>query len=200
MILPILEVLVAKYPNQWSVHSEHSAVVNELPYRHAIEDGELTGKPRTVRYDLVFKRKPSKKTFAIIEYKKRETIRFKDFEKAWLDQDVTRPEVERIMAKNPSSLLKINALCYLQQMACYARVERCRHVALFNYDSLIIVDFEQVHQSGAMSAGDEAYATWVSETYNKSLFDSTGKPPKYIEPNLYRRCLLGFMIKAIQEE
>lgn len=190
IIMPLLAALRVHYPAKFEVTSEES-------HSELYTDDESRQTKKVVRTDLVIRKWSSVpkqgQTIAIIEYKRREVVHFKDYAKSksifakngetkamnWADTtDVTR--------------LTGNALAHGKQLCTYASRTVCKHVALFNWDHLLLVDFFQLKLGMKDEAGDLAYLTWVTE--KGQLFHTN-----IMEKALVRKVLLGWLLMAFKE-
>jgi len=211
LVGPIMEVLKLKYGDDWTVHSEYSVAVNQALQGTGANVGAPTGakqtkktKPTTVRYDLVFRTK-NDKTIAILEYKKRESIRFKDYERVWLKENATQADKADVIGstEDDSSLLEFNGSSHMKQLTAYAETENCKHTALFNWNHLLFVYFHELEKdanTGKRSVGQEAYATWITEANDSSCrAKSTGKRSDFVEDCRMRIGLFGWLLTAFQD-
>ncbi|KAF2846193.1 hypothetical protein T440DRAFT_375790, partial [Plenodomus tracheiphilus IPT5] len=156
------------------------------------------------RFDLRFAKTSSSingtdACIAILEYKRRNYIEYTDFAPALLEDMST---VETVKAKKAAvgaskTHLKRDALQYTKHLAAYAHQPKCRHVALFNWDYLLLFDFFKISEQQSfpdygvsITAGDEAKVAWVQERL-------PGK--QYMEVGKIRKVMLGWIIQAFEE-
>jgi hypothetical protein len=181
VILPILEVLRELYPGRWVVRSEHSTQVNSSLGDFAEDKkkkNQLMGaleKPSgnraaTLRYDLIFqtshKHETPGKTICILEYKKREQVRYSDFQDALATDNESLERIKRHLEDETEpmfTMLKANGEGYIKQLVAYAAEENCRHATLFNWDPLLVLDFTELDPARKNRAGETAVLSWVNE-------------------------------------
>ncbi|KAI4926260.1 hypothetical protein J4E85_006552 [Alternaria conjuncta] len=205
VVQPIMEILQVLYPNQWTTHTELHDKASEK--RESLEDPKTKVTKDVISYDLVFKsttQHPNPgKTIAVIEYKRRELIRHNDFQDAIIPDSSTPAQINKLKKQSldmgDQGLLKSNALSYCKQVSRYAQISKCKHVALFNWQHLLLFDFHQLSASmngsfknkpNTFAAGDEAKISWVCE----------GAPPvPFMEQGFIRKVLLGWIIRAFED-
>ncbi|CAO2650094.1 Nn.00g013860.m01.CDS01 [Neocucurbitaria sp. VM-36] len=190
ILAPIYEVLHELYPGKWIRFAECSS---------ARLDNGGKGEKEPVRYDLVFQSAPQKgqgkKTIAVLEYKKRSMIEYNDFTEALLPGTANMKSIQerKTMAESypEQTLLEPTALAYSKQVCKYAGKTRCQHVALFNWDNLLIFNFTHLGQAGASTtAGNQANLIWVNEV---------GTGGTFVNRCHIRKVLLGFLLKAFED-
>ncbi|KAJ4373019.1 hypothetical protein N0V83_003310 [Neocucurbitaria cava] len=184
ILAPIYEVLHALYPSKWLRFAEQKSekVLNQK------------GEEEPVRYDLIIKERGGKrKTIAVLEYKKRNMVDYDDFKAALLSYNATPTEIQtrKIAASKLKgrTFLKPNAEAYTKQVSKYAKSTECGNVALFNWDNLVLFDFNRLGQPD-FDAGDQANLVWVNES-------GVGGP--FVNGAHIRKALLGFLLKAFED-
>jgi len=207
LIRPILNVLRAYYGGTWVVQSEFTRIIAD--HVRGIQETESTKRASSVRHDLVFNKGPGENsdTIAVVEFKKRANIRYRDFVPAILPCSASKSDVAKKVANADAgrkpNFLKGNAVHYMGQTATYAHVTKCCHTALFNWDYLLLLDFHQVHQKTTATAGTEAYITWISEdeTDLKAIADQAKAKGQafIIEEHHISMALLGWLIQAFED-
>ncbi|KAI4632145.1 uncharacterized protein J4E87_001616 [Alternaria ethzedia] len=187
-----MEILHVLYPGKWTIHAE----LNDKKEPHRLESLEDPGtkqKEFAVRYDLIFKSTADPdKTIAVLEYKRRGLIRYNDFELAIVSNNASLNEIGLRKEKaSTGNLLKTNGISYCKQVCLYAQISECKHVALFNWQHLLLFDFHQLNTGGdkAYTAGEEAKITWVHEDHTRG----------FMERALIRKTLLGWLLKAFED-
>ena len=178
---------------------------------------EAGNKDSDTRYDIVFRAKDDTEIM-VLELKRRELIRYDDFipkdvkkgpsgpnglmEEGSSQKDVAKRIGElKAFAKRQEkdTHWRPNAAPFLKQVCKYANKGKCPYVALFNWDHLLLFQFECGHldgkdkDKGIATAGDTAELTWVSEAF---------VDPKhfFIRQAKFRKALLGFMMVAFQDK
>jgi hypothetical protein len=149
-----------------------------------------------LRYDLVFQTTSVNnigcKTIAVIEFKKTQQIRYRDFSPA-LFSAIKNPIGEAPARKNRKKVLRSNAVSYTKQICKYARNSNCRHVALFNWDHLLLYDFYRLQDTkGTWTSGDEVGLIWICE--------DTSIEGEFIHNNPIRKVMLGWLLQAFAEQ
>ncbi|KAI4675027.1 uncharacterized protein J4E88_007931 [Alternaria novae-zelandiae] len=206
---PITEVLHAMFPGKWTLHSEQTQVEKNAQknaqkdeQKDAEKDTEKDAEKEKVgesalRTDLIFKTSGSKETIAVVEFKRRQYIRYKDFEDAIVTTNPTLEDRKKKQAdltwKGTGTLLTGNAEPYCRQVRAYAIRTECKHVALFNWDHLLLFDFDPVKpkmNGKPASASARPKVSWVQESD-----EATG----FMESGLIRKVLLGWLIKAFKD-
>ena len=184
---PITEVLHAMFPGKWDLHSEQTQVEKKVEKNIQKE----VGGESALRTDLIFKISGSEHTIAVVEFKRRQYIRYKDFKGAIVPLDISENELEQKKldsdAKNRKTLLEGNAEPYGKQVKAYAIRTGCKHVALFNWEHLLLFNFDPVTFE---TASDRPKVSWVHEGD-----DGHG----FMEEGLIRKVLLGWLIKAFRD-
>lgn len=186
IIKPLLDVLQLRDGNTFTVTSEEKAKAETLASNETAS-----------RVDLVIRsNSKDKKAILVIEYKRREQIRYKDFEKALLPIDAPVDEVKKKLQEVKRSatrtLLQQNALSYTKQVATYAKHNDCKHIALLNWDHLLLFEFNkrQGGMASGFTAGETAELVWVSEEQTEG---------RHVQPGYIRKALLGFAFNAFDE-
>ncbi|OAL02307.1 hypothetical protein IQ06DRAFT_292998 [Phaeosphaeriaceae sp. SRC1lsM3a] len=188
------EILNIFHPRRWGHRSE----AKNITTKKIVPEGKGKGKASDteavmdhVRYDLIFyavdNRGRPRETIAILEYKKPNMIRHSDFKDALVSKDALPGEVWRTKRK---AGLKQNALMYSKQLSVYASTQSCQHVALFNWDNLLLFTSNVDDDSEDFTAGDEADLIWISETGS----DSQG-----VNMCPIRQAMLGWLLRAFRD-
>jgi len=217
VILPILEVLRELYPGRWVVRSEHSTQVNsslgdfsqdkkkKKQVMSAVEKPS-SNRAATMRYDLIFqtshKHETPGKTICILEYKKREQVRYTDFQDALATDNESLERIKRhleVEKEHMSTMPQENGKVHIKQLVAYAAKENCRHAALFNWNHLLVLDFTELDPAQVGSAGETAELSWVNEDGGVSCMDSDGEPGGCINNDIIRKVLLGWMYHCFVE-
>jgi hypothetical protein len=143
--------------------------------------------------DLVFNMKDAKKTtVAILESKRRGQLRYSDFEGATVAENATGTEIKnKIEASKEEggdfgpdqTLLQSNGRWYFKQITTYAISRETQHVALFDWDNLVLFHFDDLKEK---SAGDTASYQWI-ENKGSGLEHAT-----------IRATLLGWLVDAFR--
>ena len=179
------------------------------------EEGGI--KDSDTRYDMVFRANDGKE-IVVLELKRRELIRYADFIPMEVNKGPPHPSglmeegsCQEDVAKRIQELKKFaqergktthwrpNAAPFLKQVCKYANKGKCPYVALFNWDHLLLFEFERgtldgkVKDEEVATAGDTAKLTWVSEAFvdSRNFFIRRAK---------FRKALLGFMMVAFQDK
>lgn len=181
LLPPLMYVLQESSEDMWTIKSE-------LP--------KTLASKKTIRYDLVFRTCSTHHNpntmFAIIEYKQLGMIRYEDISGAILEEDATDQDIA--YQKSEATELKLNGLTYLKQASTYARESGCQHVAIFNWEHLVLFDFYKMSRSGkSFTAGDEARISWVTEA--KECPDLVYR----MEHGYIRKVLLGWLLEAYDQ-
>jgi len=188
IILPLIAALRLSYPDQFEVGIEDNhieAYVDEAGIQKTI-----------VRSDLVFRRLATNarpgKIIAIIEYKRREVIRYRDYDKAIRPSTTTRAQANKETAtmKPEDTKLIGNAMTHGKQVCTYAAIAECKHVALFNWDHLLLFKFYLLEPDMKKTAGPHANITWVTEG---------GPLQGMMEDRYIRKVLLGWLLMAFKD-
>ena len=97
------------------------------------------------------------------------------------------------MDDNQHALLSANAVSQAKQVATYASMNDCEHVALLNWDHLLLFEFDMRSKAEATSttAGDTAKLTWVSQDRDLEC--------KHVNEGNIRKALLGFALHAFEK-
>lgn len=198
-ISPIMEILQVLYPDQWTMYTE----LNDRG--EILENPGTNGTEAVVRYDLIFKTTAGHlnpgKTIAMIEYKRRGLIRYDDFMEVIVSDDALPAEINKVKidSQNRSRSLKTNGMSYSKQVCRYAQTSKCKHVALFNWQHLVLFDFHRLNsgtdkanrnKGESFTAGDEAKMSWVYER---------GAREGVMEPGSIRKALLGWLLQAFND-
>ncbi|KAI2482548.1 hypothetical protein Ptr902_04864 [Pyrenophora tritici-repentis] len=189
---PIFEVLNIMYPKSWQQLWEHY------------------GK-ESVRLDLVFLTideddKGAQTKIAVIEFKRRGLIKYDDFHKALLSEHASEKEIldTKIQAvNNGGTLLEGNGATFSKQASGYAMKAKCKHVGLFNWEHLVLFEFDKLNIDDApkkfsrnmFAAGDTAKISWVYEDADCSENGHLEHHQDYT----YRRVLLGWLLHAFDD-
>jgi hypothetical protein len=144
-----------------------------------------------LRYDLVFRTRPTGatkgKTLAVIEFKKSGQIVYDNFEPVLVTES-SNDHDDRI-AEGVD--MATNALAYTKQVCMYARTRDCPHVALFNWEHLLLYNFHELAEAGTRTkdtSGRKAKLIWVCEDGDT---DGTFMNHCHI-----RKALLGWLLNA----
>jgi hypothetical protein len=172
----ICEILKTLWPDQWYLQSEKS----EMP----------------IRPDVIFQKRDGDGTtgtaIAILEYKKLGNIKFEDFEEILLCKGISpRAVKEALDNTEEGGTFTGNAIVYSKQVSVYARLKECPRVALFNWDHLLLYNFNLQDNKEPYMAGSKADLVWVQETNDADEF--IGKCP-------IRKALLGWLLVAFREK
>ncbi|KAF1848883.1 uncharacterized protein K460DRAFT_269035, partial [Cucurbitaria berberidis CBS 394.84] len=187
ILAPIYEILHELYAGKWVRSAERTHVT---PNEEAEEK-------ECVRYDLTFQT-PSYngiqgETIAILEYKKRNMIRYDDFKATLLSAHASEITIQslkdEIEDQDKETYLQRNAQAYSKQVCKYAATSRCQHVALFNWDNLLLYRFDRA-KIGKGDTGDQANLTWVNES---------GIGGKFVQKCYIRKAILGWILKAFED-
>ncbi|KAH7093686.1 hypothetical protein FB567DRAFT_178431 [Paraphoma chrysanthemicola] len=98
VMIPIIQILRIRYGDQFDVNTEYSQEV--------LESDTEGGTKSVLRSDLVFKHRSQGITIALIEYKRRQIIRYEDYKNAILTSKTTKQkhrEKEERSGKNRES-------------------------------------------------------------------------------------------------
>lgn len=149
-----------------------------IEYGGRVRIGNEMKGPGNTRMDMVYVEKESEERIAVIEIKRRGSLAWSDFEPAWAYNE--EKATEKLVPYE--NLVKANGLTFSKQAAAYAIQSPTQFVALFDWDVMILFEFEKdMIEEG--SAGDVARATWFEE--NGESGDDT-----------FRKMLLGWVLKA----
>jgi hypothetical protein len=156
---------------------------------------------------FVFRSAKDNKIVFVLEFQRREQIRYEDYQKALLPEDAEDVELyakieeaeSGLVEDNEHSLLKHNALSHTKQLAVYAKQQDCEDVALLNWDHLLLFKFDEANigfkkPARIPTAGETAELTWISEhnaVHNRDRGD-------FIHRAGIRKALLGFMLEAFE--
>lgn len=133
-----------------------------------------------IQIDLVFHQPETQEIIAVLEYKRRGFLRRIDFSSAFASTDVEREKKLSKAVRKP--LLQNNGLIFSKQAAAYATDSQTRFVALFDWDTMAVFDFNNPSDD---NVGEVAFGTWVEENGGQATF---------------RKVLLGWVLKACQEK
>ncbi|KAF3007603.1 hypothetical protein E8E13_007846 [Curvularia kusanoi] len=166
----------------------------------------------SMRFDIVFETADSKHMIVVLELKRRELIKYADFDpkdkttslSGLIDENSSEDDIDdRIDAIGEwgGTVWKGNAIPFLKQLSKYAKggkgCKGCPHVCLFNWDHLLLFKFDEAKlrktQDGT-TAGDRAELTWISEHNAIDNKDKGG----FIRKAKIRKALLGFMVEAFE--
>lgn len=199
-ILPCLEVIEHFCPEKWKVRIERSVVLNMPLHDFDISSLPEERKPptnrSTVRYDLIFETVPPEgqnvETLAILEYKGAGLIRYEDYESAKLNADEAEAEVQRQLEaadqREVKTRLRGNGATFSQQGNKYAQNQGCSHVAIFNWNNLLLHELPLGRR--IETRGMKSILKWVVE-------DERLKQG-YMEVGYIRKVLLGWLMKAFE--
>jgi hypothetical protein len=191
---PITEVLHAMFPGKWSLHTEYTHTEKDIEVENESRKVSTPSRESVLRTDLIFKISGSEDIIAVVEFKRRQYIRYTDFEGAIVPQDIAEEELRKKQSrlkKLGETLLKSNAESYGKQVKAYAIRTKCKHIALFNWEHLLLFNFDPVIPRTAIgvpgSANDRPKVSWVHESD-----EGVG----FMEQGLIRKVLLGWLLKA----
>jgi hypothetical protein len=174
VLAEVYEILNTLYPGRWRRLSETTNA--------KLSKGDK-GDVENVRYDLLFEStdEPAK-TIAILEYKKVDMIAYDDFEASLTDGNSVNEELKNTSDKK--ILLKRNGNVFSKQVKAYSNSrQNCRHVALFNWDHLLLYDFSGANERCAN-------LIWASERDYKH---------PYVNKCHIRKVLLGWILGAFED-
>jgi len=151
-----------------------------------------------LRYDMIFHELLASgekgRTIAVIEFKKPNQVRYRDFAGALLsikEKETPSGKAEAQKLKDNTKKLRGNADSYTKQVCKYASQRGCHHAALFNWGHLLMYDFFQLGKPGLEgTAGDEADLIWVHEGAMTEEYDRSG---------LIRKAMLGWLLNAFKD-
>jgi hypothetical protein len=96
-------------------------------------------------------------------------IKYDDFESGLMSDESSVEKVDAaVVAAEAELKLVNNADSYSKQISAYSKGEACRHVALFNWDHLLLYKFNQKGSGG--DAGSRAHLSWVNEEGGSGAF------------------------------
>jgi hypothetical protein len=149
-----------------------------------------------IRPDVIFQKRDGDgmtgTAIAILEYKKLGNIKFEDFEEILLCKGISpRAVKEALDNTEEGGTFTGNAIVYSKQVSVYARLKECPRVALFNWDHLLLYNFNLQDNKEPYMAGSKADLVWVQETNDADEF--IGKCP-------IRKALLGWLLVAFREK
>jgi hypothetical protein len=152
----IIEVLGAIYPDGWMYSFETS----ESVWNKELEEDEENDTESEIEGDDSIERDDSEErlrydmtlyipgngdalptVMAIIEFKKVSQIRYSDFRPALVPAE---SGLHNVYSQQPQGLLLYNARSYTKQVCKYASKRKCPHVALFNWDHLLLFNFHKI--------------------------------------------------------
>lgn len=200
VLVEILLILKILYNDKWRIRPERSSVNN--PRDEDNEDENIkpkkggskkkkgtTNAKENVRYDAIFEGLDEdgnvKGTIAVLEYKRISMIRYSDFKQSFVSVEKSAQELMKVHSEEV--LLDGNGNKYTKQCSAYSRKENCAHVALFNWDELLL--FEFCRSDTGFDAGRQAGLTWINET---------GTGGEFVKKCTIRKALLGWIIRAFE--
>jgi hypothetical protein len=206
----IYEILNILYPGKWRVRPECNNVSLHKTVPKKVEDTDLDdeqpktkkrktkdggaegnedGEPENVRYDLIFEEIPEDgemaKTVAVLEYKKTWMIRYADFKDGLVPDNAPENTQDLLKMALLKPLIRDNGATYLKQVSTYSSTRKCPHVALFNWDHLLLFEFTGLGY-GILAAGDRAHLIWVSEQKRSDDL--------HVNEGPIRKALLGWLL------
>jgi hypothetical protein len=108
--------------------------------------GSRTTDTENCRLDMMWKVQGQTKIIAVIEFKKRAQIKDSDWDSAILPAGTSEQQIQAKAEESRDSphetMLRSSAIWYLKQVTTYAVLTRCRNVALFNWDKLLLFQFD----------------------------------------------------------
>ncbi|KAI4923124.1 uncharacterized protein J4E92_007877 [Alternaria infectoria] len=176
VIAPIIEVLNHKYGDTFEYTTELShSIEKEDPVNDKAQNG--------VRFDAVFLKRQGGGVIALLEFKKKEYLVYRDFEGALVEE----------AGSSPDGGLTRNGAIFTKQISAYAVKSGCKHVALFNWDHLLLFDFFQLEKKSNIERfiGKKARLTWVVEREELR--------GKHMKQHLIRKALLGWLLQAFKD-
>jgi hypothetical protein len=201
IMYPIVDILKVKYgSDKFEYRSELSA---RAPTDIFTEQGK--NEESVVRYDLVFKiakgQPNAGKTIAIVEYKRRELIRWSEWQPALLPPNATKEQIGKVELRAKSnatkSVMKFNALSYVKQVAAYAAREKCKHVAIFNWDHALFFRFDEMKEEPTNNAGNQAKIIWSTEKKGSGRTDVMGQDSVHV--GMMLKVMLGWFLYAFKD-
>ena len=189
VIKPILNVLAIRYGKNFTASCEQPAEKSSTG-----ESGKGT------RTNFVFRSAKTKRIVCVLEFTCREQIRYEDYVNALLQEDASEIEMEAKIRREAEDvlmedgeqdiLLKDNALSHTKQLATSASQYDCEHIALLNWDHLLLFQFDERSEARTTNtiAGETAELTWVSEHRELEC--------EHVNKGNIRKALLGFVLYA----
>ncbi|KAI4613316.1 uncharacterized protein J4E87_009963 [Alternaria ethzedia] len=176
VIAPIIEVLNHKYGDTFEYTTELSRSIEK---EDQVNDKAHNG----VRFDAVFLKRQGGGVIALLEFKRKEYLVYRDFEGALVEEK----------GSSPDGLLTRNGAIFTKQISAYAVKSGCKHVALFNWDHLLLFDFFQLEKKSNMERfiGKKARLTWVVEREELR--------GKHMKQHFIRKALLGWLLRAFED-
>jgi hypothetical protein len=122
---------------------------------------------------------------AIVEFKRRGQVLLDDFNESIFESGTTREDWDaaliKLADKKRKTLLQRNGLMYTKQVSGYALSMGCPYVALFNWENLLLFNFDKMDRV-KKRIGESAGFTWINEDKCAEM----------------RKAFLGFLIQAFQ--
>lgn len=184
VIKPILNIISIWYGDNVTVTTEFTAKADLLE-----------GNEKATRVDLVFRSAKDNRIILLVEYKRRELIKYELYHRALLPKEGTsdneiRAKIREVTASDKGTFLYQNALYHTKQVALYASQNNCEDNALLNWDHLLLYEFNKRSERTATgtAAGEIADLTWVSESR-----DLDGE---HVNEGNIRKVLLGFILRV----
>ncbi|KAI4607226.1 hypothetical protein J4E83_009682 [Alternaria metachromatica] len=176
VIAPIIEFLNHKYGDTLEYTTELSRSIEK-------EDQVNAKAHNGVRFDAVFLKRQGGGVIALLDFKRKEYLVSRDFEGALVEEK----------GSSPDGLLTRNGAIFTKQISAYAVKSGCKHVALFNWDHLLLFDFFQVEKKSNMERfiGKKARLTWVVEREELQ--------GKHMKQHFIRKALLGWLLRAFED-
>jgi hypothetical protein len=203
IVLPTMEVLSTFFPGQYLKKAELTTFE---------EHGNSAGRKlkstslNRLRYDLSFHKKgtgtigaPGTKrradrnpktdeVIAVVEFKRGGQVDYeKDFKPAVYPRDtppaILAQKTEDAEHKESQTLLVGNGKTFTKQVSSYALRGSCPHVALFDWENLLLFNFDQM-DVGSGDVGDRAKLIWVNENNGDYI----------------RKAFLEWVIKAFEDK
>lgn len=183
LIKPILHMLQLRYGGKMFTISSEDTAKKEM-----VKTGESA-----TRVDLIFRSVKDGRVILIIEYKRQQQILYKQFERTLLPSNASERQITNKIAEAANAthhtVLDDNALSYTKQVSKYAEQQDCKHVALANWDHLLLFEFNKLNYP-LYTAGPTAELTWISEKRSQGEFITQDK---------MRMSLMGFAFLAFEE-
>lgn len=196
----ISEILRLVYPAGWHV----SAEITDVGLNATASTKSKSEDKENLRYDMMFHAPPERdgkkgKTIAIVEFKKAGQIRYRDFQEALIsiNDASSEPGRDGIFDKKKrargegATNLGFNAESFTKQVCKYAKNREYWHIALFNWDHLLVYDFTKLNEPKSKdNAGEEAELIWAHEG---------NEAGEFIQRCPIRKAMLGWILKAFEE-
>jgi hypothetical protein len=191
VIKPFLNILNIRYGKNFTASCEQTAKKDLLG-----ESGN------SARMDFVFRSAKDNQIVFVLEFKRRELIRYDDYRGALLPEDAKDIEIQAKIQEAEAALVEDgdddillgdNAMSHTKQLAMYASQNDCEHVALLNWDHLLLFEFNKRSEAEATetTAGETAGLTWVSEHRELEC--------EHVNQGNIRKALLGFALHAFEK-